>query len=87
MPETGTTWHGPIYFQDRPVGADRRAIDRTTNPDEKLMAALSGEKRSQPYARENLKASILQPLEFARDLIFLPVHVAFNPPWRLNHTP
>jgi hypothetical protein len=86
-PEDGRTWHGPVYFEDRPIGSDRRNIDRSQDPDQQLQAALSGADRSQFYTRENLKHTFIQPLEFAKDLVLLPYRMVMQPPWELTHTP
>jgi len=85
-PASGLTYHKPFYFQDRETTYDRRRIERAHDTDEMLAASLEGEKPAN-WSAENAKDAVLQPLNYAKDMILLPVRAVVQPPWTEVHTP
>jgi hypothetical protein len=85
-PDSGLTYHKPIYFQDRETAYERRQIERAHDTDEMLAASLEGH-RADTWSMENAKDLFIQPLNYAKDMILLPVRAVVQPPWTEVHTP
>src|SRR5690606_23796452 len=69
----------PLYFEDRRLGITYNNVLEQPTVQRQLEAALeSGEAT---FSRTNLRAGVIEPLNFALDLVLLPIRAVTTPPW------